>query len=307
MFGSVTAIFCTLFWVNFWLAAKHLGVRRASTDAALNNQRQLRRFQIGSRIVYIPLSLLLAVIVALPLYLHWESALFYFFGFDANVADPTFGKDISFYLFSLPVYLLVMRSLLLVFGILLLTLTVLYWLEKRVLSKSGQRLPVGARVHLSVLVLLVFCIAAGDFFLQRYELLYVTPHLPLFYGPGYVEMNITLPLIWAASLLLLGFAVALVTVINARKGWLPLIICALLFAIVLPGRYFTSVLAKPFYKYIVKPDELAKESPYIENSIEATLAAYGLDQVESRDYPIKDLPWNSASPQLQLIANSIPV
>ena len=60
----------------------------------------------------LPLSLLIARPIAAPMFLNWEEALLFLFGGKSGATDPLFGKDISFYLFSLPIYGLIQKELL---------------------------------------------------------------------------------------------------------------------------------------------------------------------------------------------------
>src|SRR5690606_24229778 len=113
-----------------------------------------------------------------------------------GVEDPAYGKDDSYYLFSFPIYVLILQRLLFAFPLLLLGLALLYWIENRLLSQHGKRLPLEARWHLSILVLFTFLIEIWHFVLQRNELVYSEAHQPLFSGPGFVEMRVILPLIW---------------------------------------------------------------------------------------------------------------
>jgi uncharacterized membrane protein (UPF0182 family) len=66
----------------------------------------------GSVKIYTPLSLILAIVVASPFYLRWEAALLYFFGSSSGILDPVYNQDISFYLFSYPLYMLIQQELL---------------------------------------------------------------------------------------------------------------------------------------------------------------------------------------------------
>src|SRR5208337_1445155 len=188
--GSVSLFFFLLFFLNFWVASRFLGATvpgKTATDASLKSYRHLLRgFRTGSMWVYTPLSIILSVVVALPLYNRWESFLLYIFSRNAGVADPVYGKDIAYYLFAYPIYTLIQRRLLIASGVLLAAIVLLYLVERRILAREEKRLPTGARAHLSILVFLVFLIEIWDFVLQRYDLLYSRGHLPLFFGPGYV-------------------------------------------------------------------------------------------------------------------------
>ncbi|MGA2404056.1 MAG: UPF0182 family protein, partial [Syntrophobacteraceae bacterium] len=218
--GAVSLVFFLIFFLNFWVASRFLGAAlpgETATEASLKSYRHLLRgFRTGSMWVYTPLSIILSVVIALPLYERWEAFLLYLFSPEAGVADPVYGKDVAYYLFAYPIYTLIQRRLLMAFGVLLASIMVLYLVERRILAREEKRLPAGARIHLNILVLLVLLIEIWDFVLQRYGLLYSRSHLPLFYGPGYVEMNIIGVLIWICLILLVGTGLSLIYFINIR-------------------------------------------------------------------------------------------
>ena len=91
VFGSVSLFFFLIFFLNFWVASRFLGATvpgKTATDASLKSYRHLLRgFRTGSMWVYTPLSIILSVVVALPLYNRWESFLLYIFS--RNAGWPT--------------------------------------------------------------------------------------------------------------------------------------------------------------------------------------------------------------------------
>ncbi len=310
VFGSVSLFFFLIFFLNFWVASRFLGANvpgKTATDASLKSYRHLLRgFRTGSMWVYTPLSIVLSVVVALPLYNRWESFLLYIFSRNAGVADPVYGKDISYYLFAYPIYTLIQRRLLMAFGVLLASMALLYLIERRILGRQEKGLPAGARIHLNLLVLAVLLIEIWDFALQLYGLLYSRSHLPLFYGPGYVEMNITKPLIWICLILLVGTAVSLIYLINTHRGIRVFAGFAVVFALAL-GATYSDFLPQEVEKYIVKPNESSKERPFIQNNIESTLSAYRLDDVEIRDFSPERIPTEISVPDVQTILRNTPV
>jgi uncharacterized protein len=156
VFTLATLLFFTVFFLNFRIASRFL-----STTAPADSR--FERLRTRSQMFYFPLSLILGIALALPLFYKWEVALFYIFGPSTGVEDPAYGNDISYYLFSLPIYQLLIRELSITFIILLLGFAGLYWSEDRLLSQQGRPLPYGAKVHLSVLISLIFLIEIGDF------------------------------------------------------------------------------------------------------------------------------------------------
>jgi uncharacterized membrane protein (UPF0182 family) len=308
--GSVSIFFFLIFFLNFWVASRFLGATlpaRTPTAASLKSYRRLLQgFRTGSMWVYTPLSIILSVVIALPLYERWEAFLLYLFSPRANVTDPVYGKEIGYYLFAYPIYTLIQHRLLIAFGVLLAAITLLYLVERRILAREEKRLPAGAKAHISILVFLVFLIEIWDFVLQRYGLLYSRSHLPLFFGPGYVEMNITWVLIWVCMILLAGAALSLIYFINTRKGIRIFAGFAVVLALGFGARYSDSLL-QTVEKYIVKPNESSTERPYIQNTIKSTLAAYRLDDVEVRDFNPERIPTDISLPDIQSILRNTPV
>jgi len=308
--GSVSIFFFLIFFLNFWVASRFLGATlpaQTPSAASLKSYRLLLQgFRTGSMWVYTPFSIILSVVIALPLYERWEAFLLYLFSPRANVTDPVYGKEIGYYLFAYPIYTLIQRRLLIASGVLLAAITLLYLVERRILAKEEKRLPAGSKAHISMLVFLVFLIEIWDFVLQRYGLLYSRSHLPLFFGPGYVEMNITWVLLWICMILLAGAAMSLIFFVNTRKGLRIFAVFAIVFALGLGARY-SDFLPQTVEKYIVKPNESSKERPYIQNTIKSTLSAYRLDDVEVRDFNPERIPTDISIPDIQAILRNTPV
>jgi uncharacterized membrane protein (UPF0182 family) len=308
VFISVSVVFFLIFFLNFLIASRHLGTASEPyrPRAKKHYQRLYHQFQTGSLLVYTPLSMAFGIPVAFSLYQQWESFLFYIFGPATGIRDSIYGKDVSYYLFSYPIYILVRRQLLIAFLLLLAALSLLYVIESRVLVKGGRDLPRGAKWHLSIIILLIFGIELWDFQLQLIGLVYDTDHMPLFFGPGYVQMNVIYPLIWIALILLAGTALMLIIVIHRRKGLKILGSFAVAFCIALILRNST-FLPQIAEKYLVKPNEFSKEKPFISDNIQATLQAYGLTDVEIRDFHREPVLKNVEAPGIKNILRNIPV
>ncbi|MBI5591307.1 MAG: UPF0182 family protein [Deltaproteobacteria bacterium] len=287
VFLGVTGLFFSIFFFNFWIASRYLGTGSPPPEDSKTQSREayrkvLQMFRTGSMRVYTPLSLLLAVLIAFPMFARWEAFLLYVFGPKASITDPVYGKDISYYLFSFPIYSLLQSRIFISFAILLLCVLFLYWLEHRLLKAQELGLQKGAKVHVCFLVLSVFAIEIWNFFLQRYELLYTSIYEPLFSGPGYAEMRVILPLMYACILLLAIMAISVVHFVLNGKGVKTLIASAVLFSFALGARY-SEILPKSVNDYWVNPNAISKQTPYMLNNIEATLSAYNLKNVEMRE------------------------
>ncbi len=283
VFAITTLIFFMIFFLNFWVASRYLGTTYSDqTDNAKAPAKLIRAFRSGSMTVYTPLSILLAILIAIPLYQQWESALLYVFGPDSGVTDPVYNVDISYYLFSLPIYNLLQKKLLITVLVLFFGLLILYYLEKQILASEERQRPRGAKIHLSIIIFLVFLFQGWGYILERHQLLYNDNHLPLFFGPGFTEIKVILPLIWLTTIFLMATAVSLIVYIHTRKGFFILVILAVLFVMFHAARGWDSI-PNMVEKYIVKPNEFTRQKQYIKNSIHSTLVAYELENVEIRD------------------------
>ncbi len=311
IFGAVTLVFFLIFFLNFWVASRYLGNAPAPPSKVKSTALKpytdvIRMFRTGSLWLYTPISLILSIVIALPIFEQWEAFLLFLVGPQAGLQDPVYSKDISYYLFSLPIFTLLQRRLLIAFLVLMLSLLVLYLIERRLLSRQEQHIPAGAKWHLCIMILLTFFIEIWDYILQRYVLLYSDAHMPLFYGGGFVEMRIILPLIWLTLLFLMGTAFSTIYYLQTRKGIAPLIVFVAGFALFLGIRYST-FFPGVVEKYIVKPNEVSRERPFIENNIKATLTAYNLNDVETRDFTPARIPGDIAAPKIKAELRNIPV
>lgn len=311
VFAGAAAFFFLIFFFNFRIAARTLGTDRPMPDGAASegdrpSRARYERFQRWALALYLPLSLLLGVIIALPLASHWERALMFLLAPGTGLEDPVFGLDIRFYLFTLPIAAFAYAEVVVALVLLLLGLLVLYGIEHRVMPTEGPGLRRGARFHLSLVVLGLFLMGVLYLFGDGLMLLYTHAHQPIFYGPGYPEMRVTLPLIGTAILMLLLAGGLSVYLLNSRRGLRPLVGVGVLLLAVL-GLRATPFLTDMVQEYVVEPNEFTRQAPFIANNIDATLAAYRLGDVETREYRIREEAWNEITPKMRSSLKNIPI
>lgn len=291
--GGVTLVFFTLFFFHFWIASRYLGLNPADeslyvSDKHLKYQRLADMFARGSVKIYAPISLALAIFIAVPFYQQWEASLLYFFGRASGVNDPVYGNDVSFYLLSYPIYILIQEELLTASILVLLLVGVLYWLEHFFIPGQNKEFPLGAKIHLTALLGMVAAFVVWGFLLRRFSLLYTDTNEPIFSGPGFIELRYILPLIWLAIFSFLALTVSAELFIFSEKHRIktPLLIS---FATFLFFLWLPSYRAIPdiIQKYIINPNPVNTNKPFIKNNIEATLNAYDLNNVNIIDLPIK--------------------
>ncbi len=290
--GGITLLFFGIFYFHFWIASRYLGLNPPDdvlldADKRQRFQRFAEVFMDGSAKVYTPLSLILAVIIAIPFYNQWESAILFFFGNSSGVTDPVYNNDISFYLFSYPVFMLIQQELLITAGLLFFMVGILYWLEHIFVPNQNQEFPLGAKVHLTILIAFVVLFVAWGFLLDRFSLLYTDAHEPIFFGPGFVEIRYQLPLIWLSIATFVATAVTAVIFIFSEKHRVktPFFISVAAFIIVL-GLQKVQTIPDLMEKFIVNPSPVSTEKNFMQNNIDATLDAYDLNNINTIDFSV---------------------
>ena len=231
----------------------------------------------------------------------WEQVLLFINQKSFGVADPVFQYDVSSYVFGLPLYRLFVS-----WGFQLVIFTsfiiILFFIATGALQLRQGRLPEvssGAKAHLSVLLAFVALLKAFAYRLDAMELLY-SPRGKVF-GASYTDVVAHLPALNLLILISLFGAVLLLVNIK-RRGWLlPATAISLWLAVsIIVG----GVVPAAIQRFRVVPDELNKELPYVENHINYTRLAYGLDSIEEKSFEASpNLTDNDISDNAQTVDN----
>ena len=199
----------------------------------------------------------------------------------SSVVDPIFGKPLNFFLFSLPAWQLI-SGWLLTLAIIVCAVAVFF-----ILITGGADAFAGRRSFLtipwrglSIAFAFLLLIVAMRVYLSRFGLLF-EDHT-VFGGVTYTDAHITITgLLLVCVALVAGAIAAMANAMTVARGrWLlaavlPAILC---FAGVRVAGWWMS-------SFIVKPNELVRERPYIANNIRMTRLAYGLDRFSQREFP----------------------
>ncbi|HVM08194.1 MAG TPA: UPF0182 family protein [Acidimicrobiales bacterium] len=210
----------------------------------------------------------------------WRNWLLFRNSVDFDVPDPVFGRDVSFYVFRLPLLSYVVDWFFVALVLVLVLTAVAHYLNGGIrLQSPMQRVTPQVKAHLSVLVGLVFLAKAAGYYIQRYELNFSSRGVVD--GAGYTDVNAQLP---ALNLLMwIMVAAFLLFIVNIwRRGWALPVIALMVWAIVALS---AGVLYPAFIqKFRVEPNEPQREREYISRNIQATREAMGLTNVVERDF-----------------------
>ncbi len=211
----------------------------------------------------------------------WEQVLLFLNQKSFGITDPIFNTDVSSFVFGLPLYRLFVSwgFQLVVFTSLII---ILFFIATGALQLRQGSLPEvssGAKTHLSVLLAFIAVLKAFAYRLDSMELLY-SPRGKVF-GASYTDVVAHLPALNLLILISLFGAVLLLVNIK-RRGWLlPVTAISLWLAVsIIVG----GLVPAAIQRFRVIPDELNKELPYVENHIDYTRLAYGLDAIEEKSF-----------------------
>ncbi len=239
--------------------------------------------------------LILSFVVAVKSSKHWDLILRYLYQEPFGTVDPVFNKDIGFYIFTLPFQILVKNGLR--FLIVVSTaITAVWYLKVGAIQIEGDmpmdgappapptiKIAPNAKRHIIFLCGIIVLFFSWGYYLKIYELLFSIQG-PAF-GASYTDVNIKVlayRILIVASLLFAGLLMYNAFKPNMKmilKGGIVWIGAIVLLSVIIPP------LAQ---KFIVKPNELAKESPYIEHNIKFTREAYNLNKMKEVKFNVGD-------------------
>ncbi len=267
-------------YLNMAIAYRTRPVYAPMTVEQQNLDRYRASIEPLRKLVMIAAPLVMGLFAGTAAASRWQDVLLWMNQRSFGTKDPLFGLDISFFVFTLPILRFVVSFLMTVVFIAALAATVTHYLYGGVrIAGPGQRVTRPARIQIAVLGAVFILLVAVSYWLDRYSL--EVNAGPKFDGASYTDVNAVMP----AKVILAGIAavVALMFVVTAVRGdWrLPFIGVGLMIA--------SAVLVGGIYPYIVErfqvlPNAQELETPYIQNNIDATLSAYGLDGVQTDNY-----------------------
>ncbi len=229
----------------------------------------------------LPAALGLALVFAVGVKGSWLSVLQFLHRTPFGTTDPVFGRDLGYYVFTVPVIAGALGLITALTTFALVAAIGLYVLRRDVVV-FGRRVTVepSARLHLALLIALLFLLAAlRVYFVRLPGLLYSTTG-PLV-GASFADLHATLTGLRVAGLAALaGGALVLWGARSRRLARSTLLALGLYFGVSLVGVALYPTIVQ---RLIVAPNELVKETPQLAHHIAATRRAWGLDGVVTRD------------------------
>lgn len=276
-----------------WLQLNNAWRKRPKrpSSAAGQTMRMLEETPMFRRLGLIVVPVLLGIFSGVTLTSGWQVVQLWLHRTPFGTNDPEFGLDISFFVMSLPFFEMVVAFLISVTLVSGIAGVVAHYLTGGVAFSDSGKVSVtrSAGLQLGISGALVLLAFGLRFWLESYST--VLNQLGRVPGALYSDVHAVIPtkFILAGAALI---AAVLFVVAGVRGKWrLPLIATAMLAVVALvAGFAFPAALEQ----FKVKPSQKSMERPYIQRNIDATRAAYGLEDVELQNYDAKTQPEKNA-------------
>ncbi len=280
VFGVIFAAFILL---NLWIVKKITNPARMFTVSDQVLERYRATLQPYMKWILLAGAIVFGLFAGSGAATQWRNWLLFANQQEFGMTDPVFSRDLGFFVFRLPFHEFLFTF---AFSTLIVTTLIVaagHYYMGGIRLQGSERVAPEVRAHLSVLLGLIVLLKAWGYRLDQYNLLYSERGTVT--GASFTDVNAQLPAL--KLLVVLSIVIAVFFFINARiKNWiLPLAGIGLL--------ALTSIVAGGIYpgivqRFRVNPNEQSLERMFIERNIEATRAAYDLDDVEVIEFPAKN-------------------
>lgn len=262
------------------------------------------------RIVTILINLVASIILGATVAMNnWRGILEFLNAQKFGTVDPIFNLDISFYLFKLPILNSLYHASFTILMVMVVITFIVYMStsfktdmgsSNRVihLNSRGEGIIKFAGRQLAFISAIAMILFSLGFILRGFDLVYSPRGVA--YGASYTDVKVTLLFYRIASVAsILGAIVVAVSIM--KKRFKPIIVSVAAIAILIVLQPIVAVFVQ---QVIVRSNEMEFEKPFIEYNIAATKAAYGIDNIEVREFnPSNDLDSDKLKANEDIINN----
>ncbi|MBT5856098.1 UPF0182 family protein [bacterium] len=302
VFGVALAVFSTFIGLNVWIARRISASTKSKLSTphfnppfefmndlyrSFQSYKSTSSFAALSSKAYRTLLILgvlgLASFFALITKSWWQEWYLYIHQTPFNIIEPIFNRDMGFYVFTLPLFQKLQN---LISTLIIFTLGFVGWVyfSQNILAYvfSSQRSS-GIKIHIAFILAILCFNSSADSFLNMAELLYSTDGSV--FGAGYTDIHVRLFSQRIQAFLLLFEGVILLIWAFRSSLRIP----ALGFGLIIISSLFVgNVIPSIVQNFIVSPNEIQKELPYIKHNINYTRIAYGLDKVKVSELDLQN-------------------
>lgn len=281
-------------FISIWLYYRSLK-NNIKKNNLINIEESKRK--IGKRIFYI-MDIIISFFISYTFAsTYWYRILQFTNSVDFNIKDPTFSKDVSFYVFKLPLIESTYRVIMLLLGFLVIITFVFYFLVNlkdkieygkdfkeniREIKFTDNNIKKFAGKQLAVLSFLIMIFIAIGYLIKSWNLVY-SPNGVVF-GASYTDIHVSLIFYRIISVAAaISSVVIFLSVLKEKFKPIIISVIAIIALIIING-----VSAGIVQNFVVKSNEKTLEQPYIKNNIDLTRKAFDIDKTETVPFEVKN-------------------
>jgi len=279
LFTLGVIVFAIFSAINIFIANK-FSPKGVSPEAALNlsleTMDQIRRALLIATLLGVAIFSVIFGSTALGA---WETTLRFTNSNLFSVADPLFNKDVSFYIFNLPLYRFLHSWII---GMVVVNSLIVSGIYAANFAIGGfqLRLTGPIRSHLSGLAAIFLLVLSFGYWLNLQELVFSSSAAA--YGAGYADVNIKVPAFQLLTAVSLGGSLLMIANVYLRRALLPVVAGSVWVVVLVLG---TFAIPSAVQRFQVDPNEYALERPYIERSIQMTRNGFAIDSSRVSEQP----------------------
>ena len=220
-----------------------------------------------------------SIIIGFTNSVNWELFLRFFNSSSFEVSDPIFNRDLSFYIFDYPIYTYIQKGLLAILVLSTIFPLLIIFINSAFAGRQFSESKI-LKKQIPILFAIIFLLFSVGILFSRWGVLFSSQGVV--YGAGFTDVNVKI--LAYLIMAVLGFLISVIIPFSIKYSprnfvYIPVISWAVL--------YILLVLLWPTLtqRFSVTPNEYVKEKNYIENNIEFTRKAYGLDTIEESYFP----------------------
>lgn len=282
---AICKLFVPIFILYFCVIAIYLFTLRKSIRSLVGDTKfkSVKKYFLLSNLV---ISILGAGATATT---QWYKILQFTNAVSFGEVDPIFNKDISFYVFKLPLVQSLFSTAISLIIILVLITVIIYLalgFKDKIYQNKDNVININSKTYgirkfagkqLAVLASVLSLLIGCSYLLKSYNLVYSTRGVS--YGAGYTDVKITM--IFYKVIAIACVISSIVVFISILKlKFRPIIISIASIAVLIVLEPVVAIFTQQF---VVKPNEMELEKPYISYSIDATKKAFNIDEIEVKE------------------------
>ncbi len=275
-----SVLFLVLLFVDLIVADRLAPVARTSgpEDEIIERYRSVVEPYAGR--IRFAVAAFFAIVMGSGVSSEWRDWILFSHATNFGIKDPEFHRDIGFYVFKLPFLEFIAGWTFAALLVILIVTLVFHYLNGGIrLQTPFQRVTPQVKVHISVILALMALTKTVQYYLARFGL--TLSHRGVVDGATYTDVHAQLP---ALNLLMfISVAAAILFIANIfRRGWVfPIIAVGLWgFISIVVGTIYPAIIQR----FVVQPNEYAREQSYIQRNITSTRAAFQLDTIQTKQF-----------------------